>query len=133
GFSRRDAIERANDALHPDDVSRALERWRTALADGKGYDDEMRLRRADGKYFWFLVRTVPLRDAQGNIVRWYGTSTDIEDRKRAEETLRYTSDQLRSLSARVQSAREEEGVRIAREIHDELGSTLTSLRWDLES
>src|SRR5437867_10520786 len=50
--------------------------------------DEMRLRRADGEYRWFLVRTVPLRDEQGNIVKWYGTSTDIEDRKRAEDALR---------------------------------------------
>src|SRR5437660_1506807 len=48
----------------------------------------MRLRRADGEYRWFLIRTVPLRDEQGTIVKWYGTSTDIEDRKRAEDTLR---------------------------------------------
>src|SRR5437867_9902410 len=55
--------------------------------------DEMRLRRADGEYRWFLVRTVPLRDEQGNIVKWYGTSTDIEDRKRAEDALRERSEE----------------------------------------
>src|SRR5258707_5487562 len=57
------------------------------MAVGEPYEDEMRLRRADGEYRWFLVRTVPLRDEQGKIVKWYGTSTDIEDRKRAEMAL----------------------------------------------
>jgi signal transduction histidine kinase len=100
---------------------------------GEGYEEEMRLRRADGKYRWFLVRTVPLRDEQGNLVKWYGVSTDIEDRKRAEAQLNATTAQLRALSASLQSAREEEATRIAREIHDELGGALTSLKWDLES
>ena len=58
---------------------------------------------------------------------------DITEHKRAEQQLRATSEQLRALTASVTSAREEEGIRIAREIHDELGSALTSLRWDLES
>jgi PAS domain S-box-containing protein len=61
-----------------------------------------------------------------------GTARDITERKAAEEKLRATSEQLRALSARLQSAREEEGTRIAREIHDELGAMLTSLKWDLE-
>ena len=93
----------------------------------------MRLRGADGEYRWFLVRTAPFRDEQGNIVKWYGVSIDIEDRKLAEDKLKATSEQLRALSASVQSAREEEGTRIARELHDELGSALTTLKWDLES
>jgi PAS domain S-box-containing protein len=245
--------------IHPDDVPRIMEKWRAQMAIGEGYEDEMRLRRADGEYRWFLVRTEPLRDAQGNLIKWYGSSTDIEDRKqaeeklkhkevqlaqaqrlahigswdwdlrtnvvtwsdelyhifglepgtisvagevdrfihpddlelgwdtvrraiaskepydyyhrilrpdgteriarsrgsimgdergepikvfgatqdvtelkRAEENLKATSAQLRALSASLQSAREQESTRIAREIHDELGGTLTSLRWDLE-
>lgn len=61
-----------------------------------------------------------------------GTARDITERKAAEAKLKATSEQLRALSARLQSAREEEGTRIAREIHDELGSVLTSLKWDLE-
>jgi PAS domain S-box-containing protein len=61
---------------------------------GEAYDDEMRLRRADGEYRWFLVRTAPLRDAGGKIVKWYGVSTDIEDRKRAEQELRETTSRL---------------------------------------
>jgi len=102
------------------------------MAVGEGYEDEMRLRRADGEYRWFLVRTAPLRDEQGRIVKWYGVSIDIEDRKRAEDRLRATSEQLRALSAKLQSAKEAEGIRIARELHDELGSALTSLKWNLE-
>lgn len=80
--------------LHPEDIPRVMERWRVATSVGEPYDDEMRLRRADGEYRWFLVRTVPLRDGQGNIVKWYGTSTDIEDRRRAEEEIRSTKEKL---------------------------------------
>ena len=59
-----------------------------ALAVGERFEEELRLRRADGKYRWFLVRSVPLRDEKGNIVKWYSTTFDIEDRKQAEENLR---------------------------------------------
>jgi PAS domain S-box-containing protein len=68
----------------------------------------------------------------GAAVAVQGTARDITERKAAEAKLKATSEQLRALSARLQSAREEEGTRIAREIHDELGSVLTSLKWDLE-
>ncbi len=118
--------------IHPEDTPRVMERWRAQIAVGDGYEDEMRLRRADGEYRWFMVRTTPLRDEQGKIVKWYGVSIDIEDRKRAEDRLRATTKQLRALSASFQSAREEEGTRIARELHDELGGALTILKWDLE-
>jgi PAS domain S-box-containing protein len=61
---------------------------RAALAAGQPFNREARLRRADGEYRRFLLHAVPLRDEPGRIVRWYGTTTDIEDRKRAEEALR---------------------------------------------
>src|SRR5258707_740414 len=245
--------------VHPDDETRVVENWGAARMARKPYEDEMRLRGGDGEYRWFLVRSEPLRDAQGNVVKWYGSSIDIEDRKQAEEKLRHsevqlaqaqrlahigswdwdlrtnavtwsdelyhifglqpgtisvagevdrfihpddldlgwdtvkravaskepydyyhrilrpdgteriarsrgsimsdergepikvfgatqdvtelkraeerlkaTSAQLRALSANLQSAREEESTRIAREIHDQLGGNLTSLRWSLE-
>jgi PAS domain S-box-containing protein len=73
-------------AFHPED--RAEEEWRAAFAAGKPFDREARLRRADGEYRWFMIRAVPLRDERGNVVEWYGTTTDIEDRKRAEDELR---------------------------------------------
>lgn len=255
GLSLEEALENPNSIVHPDDLPRVMEKW-VQERNGRSSEDEMRFRRADGQYRWFLVRTVPLFDEHGNIVNWYGTSTDIEDHKRAEERLKRserelaeaqrishvghwernldggaiicseetyrifglppqdairnleqlihpedralhaaaiagalhgepfdveyrvvrpdgeirfvhsqgsaivdqtgrphrafgavqdvteikraeeklkaTSEQLRALSARVQLAREEEGIRIAREIHDELGAPLTSLRWELE-
>jgi len=76
-------------ALHPEDLLRHSEKWRISVATRQPFEDEARYRRAgDGEYRWFLVRGVPLRDQHANIVRWYGTLTDIEDRKRAEEALR---------------------------------------------
>jgi PAS domain S-box-containing protein len=256
GLFREEALAGPDGNVHPDDLPRVMERWLGDMTAGRPSEDEMRLRSADGEYRWFLVRTVPLLDEHGKIVRWYGSSTDIEDHKQAEEKLKRserqlseaqrishvghwerdigggeiicseetyrifglppqdalrnleqlihpddrplhaeaiaralrgelfdveyrvvrpdgeirlvhsqgsaiqdqsgrprrtfgavqdvtdikraerrlktTSEQLRALSARVQSAREEEGMRIAREIHDELGGALTSLRWELE-
>src|SRR3982074_163726 len=69
-------------AFHPDD--RLTEEWRAALAAEKPFEKEARLRRADGQYRWFLIRAVPLRDEQGNLIKWYGVSIDIEGSKRAE-------------------------------------------------
>ncbi|MFL5401726.1 MAG: PAS domain S-box protein [Gemmatimonadales bacterium] len=72
-------------ALHPDDRNRYVGEWSAALASGLPLESEARIRRADGEYRWLLIRVVPLRDRQGHIVRWYGSGTDIEDWKRAEE------------------------------------------------
>jgi len=73
-------------AFHPED--RAADDWRAALAAGEPFEKEARLRRADGEYRWFVLRAVPLRDEQGSIVKWYGTTIDIQDRKSAEGVLR---------------------------------------------
>ncbi len=74
-------------AIHPDDLERHAGKWREAVATGKPHENEVRFRRSDGKYRWHLDRALPLRDEDGNIVKWYGVTTDIEDRKRAEEAL----------------------------------------------
>ncbi|MGA8810888.1 MAG: PAS domain-containing protein [Thermoanaerobaculia bacterium] len=132
GLSIDGALQNPNSIVHPEDMQRVLDKWLRDLAANRPSEDEMRLRRADGEYRWFLVRTVPLLDEHGNIIRWYGAGTDLEDRRNAEEKLMATTEQLRALSARLHFAREEEGIRIAREIHDGLGATLTSLRWELE-
>src|SRR5580704_15025850 len=71
--------------IHPDDLEQHVAKWIEAVATGKPYENEVRSRRADGQYRWQLDRGVPLRDEDGNIVKWYGVTTDIEDRKRAEE------------------------------------------------
>src|SRR6185369_12116839 len=71
-------------ALHPDDLPNLMEKWTKMLASGESDEVEARLRRRDGVYRWFLIRAEAFRDESGKIVRWYGTSTDIDDRKRAE-------------------------------------------------
>jgi PAS domain S-box-containing protein len=73
--------------IHPDDLERHAGRWMEAVATGKPLENEVRSRRSDGQYRWHLDRGVPLRDEVGNIVKWYGVTTDIEERKRAEEAL----------------------------------------------
>jgi len=76
------------EAIHPDDRKKLVEKWQLCLASGTPIDTEARIRRFDSSYRWFLIRANPLRDESGNILKWYGTCTDIEDRKRGEEDLR---------------------------------------------
>jgi PAS domain S-box-containing protein len=86
------------DAVHAQDLERYVEKWHTSLAAGALFENEVRFRRAaDAEYRWFLTRAVPLRDENGRIVKWYGISTDIEDRKRAEQE----REQLRAELAHV--------------------------------
>jgi len=74
--------------VHPDDFPASREAWEQALEAGAPYEHEFRLLRADGVYRWHLSRGVPMHDDRGRIVRWFGTNTDIDDRKRAEEAQR---------------------------------------------
>ena len=74
--------------FHPDDLGKVMENWRAVQASGEPSGAEARMRRFDGEYRWFLIRAEPVRDQHGKIVRWYGTSTDIEELKRAEKELR---------------------------------------------
>jgi PAS domain S-box-containing protein len=72
-------------AVHPEDLDRTTRRLNASLASGEPFEEEMRVRRTDGEYRWFLARAVPLRDKRGKVVKWYGAATDIQDRKRAEQ------------------------------------------------
>ena len=101
GLSLEEALADSMRIVHPEDVPRVMEKWRTDMAAGEHCEDDIRLRRADGEYRWFLVRTVPLRDEEGNIVKWYGTSTDITERKNAEKALRESGVQLQALNANL--------------------------------
>jgi PAS domain S-box-containing protein len=74
--------------IHPEDVDGIVARWRACLATGEIFEYETRVRRANGEYRWMFHRKVPLRDANGNIVKWYGSSLDIDERKTAEEAVR---------------------------------------------
>src|ERR1700719_3545753 len=83
--------------LHPDDRTRVVADWHTAVKNGQAMESEARVRRADGQYCWWFIRNVPLRDETGKLVRWYGTAVDIEDRKRAEQALRKSEERWRSV------------------------------------
>jgi PAS domain S-box-containing protein len=74
-------------AIHPDDFPLVEAAWRAHLPTGQPFDIEQRLRRADGEYRWHFVRRVPLRNEDGEVIRWYGVGHDIEDQKRAERAL----------------------------------------------
>jgi formate hydrogenlyase transcriptional activator len=75
-------------AFHPEDLPPLMKKWQELLISGEPGEIEARIRRFDGAYRWFLISVEPFRDEAGRIVRWYGTSTDIEDRKQAEDSLR---------------------------------------------
>jgi PAS domain S-box-containing protein len=75
-------------AIHPEDVEAIVEKMRSSMASGEPFLHESRVRRADGEYRWILHRKVAVRDERGQIVKWYGSSFDIEDRKRADEARR---------------------------------------------
>jgi PAS domain S-box-containing protein len=84
-------------SIHPDDRPRIQARWQHAVQTGRPYEAEQRLRHGTtGDYRWFLVRAAPLTDAQGQIVKWFGTSTDIEEQKRAEQQLKASEENWRS-------------------------------------
>jgi len=114
-------------AVHPADLKLHLEKWRASLASGEPFENEVRYRRAaDGQYRWFLARAVPLRD-RGKILKWYGISTDIEDRKRAEEErekLRQLEDHLAHIN-RV-SMLGEMAASLAHEIKQPIAAAMTS-------
>src|SRR5271168_924020 len=86
GLSQLGKAEEAGTiAVHPEDGDRIVRRLGASFASGEPFEDEVRVRRADGEYRWFLCRAVPLRDKRGKVVKWYGAATDIQDRKRVEE------------------------------------------------
>jgi len=120
GLSLEEEIEEPTRPIHPEDLPRVMEKWLADLAAGEASEDEIRLRRADGEYRCFLIRTAPLRDEQGNVIKWYGVSIDIEDRKQAEE-------ELRRLSGRLLRLQDEERRKIARDLHDSMGQDLVAL------
>ena len=87
--------------LHPDDRARIVEQWTHSIATGEPYDAEHRVLRADGTYRWLHSRGLPLRDFNGNIVRWYNLLTDIDERKRAEDALRASALNLRQMTETI--------------------------------
>ena len=85
-------------AFHPDDLRPLMEKWRELLVSGEAGEIEARLRRHDGAFRWFLIRVEPFRDETGTLIRWYGTSTDIEALKQTQEKLREDERELRRIT-----------------------------------
>jgi PAS domain S-box-containing protein len=111
-------------AFHPDDIGRLNDYWLSTIAAGQPGEIEARLRRFDGKYRWFLFRASPLRDESGAVVKWYGTNTDIDDRKRAEEELR--SAQLELARVMRVMTMEQLTASIAHEVSQPLSGIITN-------
>jgi len=91
-------------AFQPDDLDPLMETWTALQSSGEAGEIEARMRRYDGEYRWFLLRFEPLRDELGNIVRWYGTNTDIDDLKRAQVALRQDQEELRRITDAIPQA-----------------------------
>lgn len=117
--------------FHPDDVEPMRRAWDDIVASKKSRPVDARIRRSDGEYRWFNLRQSPLLDAEGNVVRWYGVVVDIEDRKRAEESLRQSQSNLAHVTR--MTATGELAVSIAHEVNQPLMAIVTNastcLRW----
>ena len=143
--------------IHPEDLPRTLKAWQRGIQSGKDYEIEHRLQRADGSFRWFLSRAVPVLDEAGRVIKWFGTSTDVDDRKQAEQTLRRSRDELeekvrerttellllmgdleksrddlRKLASELVLAEERERKSIAITLHDEVAQTLAAARMKMD-
>jgi PAS domain S-box-containing protein len=127
------------DYVHSDDKESSLAQWDHCVESGENYECEYRLRGRDGEYRWFRVRAVPIRDQSNQIVRWYGTCSDIHDSKLVEHAMRESAVELekkvdertaalRRLSNRLMTMQDDERRRIARELHDGLGQEMVALK-----
>ncbi|GLU31228.1 PAS domain-containing protein [Trinickia caryophylli] len=115
-------------AIHPDDLGRVEQALSAHLDERRSYNVEYRVRTKSGEFRWVHSRGQALWNEAGLAYRMVGWIMDITERKRDEEALRASREELRRLSAHIQHVREEEKARIARELHDDLGQQLTALK-----
>jgi PAS domain S-box-containing protein len=132
------------DYVHPDDRASAMKHWERCVESGANYESEYRLQSKDGNYRWFRARAVPIRDDLENVIRWYGTCSDIHDSKVLEQAMRDSASklermvedrtaELRQLSVRLMTMQDQERRRIARELHDGLGQELAVAKMVLDN
>jgi PAS domain S-box-containing protein len=117
--------------IHPEDRRNTDEAFESAVREQRDFTSDFRIIFPDGTMKYFYNIGHPVVDQNGDVVEFLGTVMDVTERKRAEEELRKSHGQLRALAARLQTVREEERTRVAREIHDELGQALTAIKIDL--
>jgi PAS domain S-box-containing protein len=127
------------DFVHPDDKEPSMAQWELCVESGENYECEYRLRGRDGQYRWFRARAVAIRDQTNQVIRWYGTCSDIHDSKLVEHAMRESAVELermvdertaalRRLSNRLMTMQDDERRRIARELHDGLGQEMVALK-----
>jgi PAS domain S-box-containing protein len=125
GVTREQKLERGWGAqIHPDDADQVRSKWRAAVAAGKPFEAETRLRRFDGEYRWFLYRAAPLFDRSGHNLGWYGNDIDIHDAKEAEEALRQAQTDLARVN-RV-TTMGELTASLAHEVNQPIGAAVTN-------
>ncbi len=117
-------------ALHPDDVERVREAWRKAWADETPYEMEQRIRGRDGRYRRFVCRADPISDSQGRFVEWFGTSTDVEERRRAQEELHHAQSELFRVTRLTSLGELAAG--IAHEVNQPLGAIVNNANVSLQ-
>ena len=126
-----------NGVIHSDDLAQANQEFFDAIAAGRPFHHEHRLRRHDGEYRWYLLRAEPIHDDAGRIVQWFGTATDIHDTRLVRDELArrvaIATTELRTLSRQLIGVQEEERRNLARELHDEIGQALTALQLQLSA
>ena len=133
----------------PEILPAVLERWKASIANGTAFEMQFPLRGADGVFRWFLTRIRPVHDEDGNVIRWYGTNTNIDEQrillqsiseardhleKRVEERtaeLKTANESLRDLSTRLLRLRDDEQRRIARELHDSVGQLVAAISMNI--
>jgi PAS domain S-box-containing protein len=143
-------VSRWDKVIHPDDLARAQQSWQEARKAESSFQNEIRLRRHDGLYRWFLASGLPLRDAGGKVVSWFGSNTDIHDMKEAEEELRLLNEslekrvaertkeirrqaeQLRALATQLTLAEQKERKRLAQVLHDHIQQLIVAARMQFE-
>lgn len=133
-FKRPDfpgTLEAFLEVVHPDDVAALMGAARRSLAEGNDFVAEFRVLYPDGQLHWMKNHGRPSNDYEGRPVRLAGTVVDITERKRAEEHLNRLNEKMSDLNAHLETVREQERLSISREIHDEIGQTLTALKLDL--
>ena len=119
------------ESVHPDDRDSCTETARAAFRERRPFEIEYRLLRADGEYRWVIDRGAPRLDTEGRFAGYIGACVDVTALKESEARLRESQSQLRRLAARFESAQERERASVARELHDELGQTLTALKLEM--